>query len=65
MNLNCRMNNILYDLRPGLYDVDVRVDEACTETEKFIHRYTVEAKDEKVMNAMLCIYIAKTSPQLL
>ena len=42
------MNEILYDLRPGLYDIDVRAAEGCTEVDTFMNRFQVQAKDEKV-----------------
>ena len=47
------MNEILYDLHPGLYDVDVRVSEGCTEVDTFIKRFRVQAKDEKVRTISL------------
>ena len=39
------MNEILYDLRPGLYDIDVRAAEGRTEVDTFMYRYQVQAKD--------------------
>ncbi len=47
-DVETRMNNIVYDIGPGLYDLDVRVDNACQQVDEFIKRYSFEAKDEKV-----------------
>ncbi len=48
-DLEGKSSRVLYDLRPGLYDLDVRVSEACPEVDgEYMKRYRVSAKDEKV-----------------
>ena len=45
-----RASQVLYELPPGLYDLDVRVGDACREVEgDYIRRYRVDAKEQKVV----------------
>ncbi len=45
---------VIYDLRPGFYDVDVRVPEDCQGVESgYMKRYKVDAKDEKVIGMVV------------
>ena len=42
------LSAVLYDLPPGVYDVDARAAEGCREVNSFLKRYRVQAKEQKV-----------------
>ena len=48
------MSSVLYELHPGLYDVDARASESCPGLDSvYLKRYQVDAKDEKVIGIVV------------
>lgn len=55
-DIDNKMNRIIYDLNPGKYDIDVRVDHACAELanlKEFTKRYQLDAEEEKVTGIVI------------
>lgn len=47
-DLGVQRSSVVYNLRPGLYDLDVRLNDACQVVENAIKKYQVQAVDEQV-----------------
>lgn len=48
LEVEARLNGLLYELEPAIYDLDVRVQEGCQEVETFVKKSQVTLVEEKV-----------------
>lgn len=46
-------NVVFYDLRPGLLDLDIRIEQGCQEVVDNLERLQFEAKDQKVLGLVV------------